>query len=124
MTRLASTGKSGAHWQADTDIIVDDYLCTPSAAELASVRRVVARSCGQAGNSDEAMSCIRQEWQYRIAEALGEMVTSEADAAYVIRSILRVAGERHPPGFDARTFKQLGQKVPGPELDGAGDTQA
>lgn len=51
---------------------------------------------------------IRHAWQTRLAKALGDTVTTEADAARVVATLLRIAQERQgEPGFGERVARKL-----------------
>jgi hypothetical protein len=108
LQRLSGRSRnSNPNWREDAEAIVDSRLSVPNAAELGPVRRAINRLGRHGRYGDEAMSSIRDMWQTKVSEALGEMVTSEADAVRMVGDLLRVAEERQGRGFSGRVLRQV-----------------
>ena len=112
LKRLAGRGKGSQFWRQDTDLVVDGYLSAPSATELAPVRRIMSQLGRDAQHADDAMSSIRYAWHTKLAEGLGEMIMSDADAVRVVANLLRVAEERQLKGFGRRVLRQVEAYLP------------
>lgn len=52
-----------------------------------------------------------------IAQTLGEMITTQADAVRFVGTLLRVAEERQLKGFGRSILKEVGKHLPGDGAD-------